>query len=263
MMFFLSRWPAGWSRQSRCSLAIALGVVLLLLLMCFIDIPLSRMPEPIAENAELFAEGSRITVYLTLVSGVAGLVLGVLGALGRLSRIPPIRWIASFYIWVIRGTPLLVQLFIIYYGLPEIGLQLDPLPAAIIGFSLNTAAYTCETLRAAIAQIDAGQWEAAASLGMNRRQTLRRIIVPQAARTALPPLGNSFIALVKDTSLAATIQVPELLRQSQLITARTFEVFAMYISAALIYWAIASILSALQARLERHTNRSEAPESGG
>jgi len=104
---------------------------------------------------------------------------------------------------------------------------------------------------------------AAASLGMNRRQTLRRIIVPQAARTALPPLGNSFIALVKDTSLAATIQVPELLRQSQLITARTFEVFAMYISAALIYWAIASILSALQARLERHTNRSEAPESGG
>ena len=114
MMFFLSRWPAGWSRQSRCSLAIALGVVLLLLLMCFIDIPLSRMPEPIAENAELFAEGSRITVYLTLVSGVAGLVLGVLGALGRLSSIPPIRWIASFYIWVIRGTPLLVQVLFVF-----------------------------------------------------------------------------------------------------------------------------------------------------
>ena len=118
MMFFLSRWPAGWSRQSRCSLAIALGVVLLLLLMCFIDIPLSRMPEPIAENAELFAEGSRITVYLTLVSGVAGLVLGVLGALGRLSSIPPIRWIASFYIWVIRGTPLLVQVLFVFLALP-------------------------------------------------------------------------------------------------------------------------------------------------
>ena len=207
--------------------------------------------------------GARFTVLLSLGGMFFGLLLGFLLALGRLYARRPIQWLVRFYVSFFRGTPLLVQLFIIYYGLPEIGLQLDPLPAAIIGFSLNTAAYTCETLRAAIAHIDAGQWEAAASLGMSRRQTLRRIIVPQAARTALPPLGNSFIALVKDTSLAATIQVPELLRQSQLITARTFEVFAMYISAALIYWAIASILSALQARLERHTNRSEAPESGG
>lgn len=157
-----------------------------------------------------------------------------------------------------RGTPLLVQLFVIYYGLPEIGIQLSPLSAALIGFSLNMAAYTCEILRSAIANIEPGQWEAAASLGMNRRQTLRRIIVPQAARTALPPLGNSFISLVKDTSLAATIQVPELLRQAQLITARTFEVFAMYISAAIIYWLIASVLAVLQERLEQRANRPES-----
>lgn len=198
----------------------------------------------VLESLPDLLSGARFTVLLSLGGMFFGLLLGFLLALGRLYACRPIQWLVRFYVSFFRGTPLLVQLFIIYYGLPEIGLQLDPLPAAI-------------------AQIDAGQWEAAASLGMNRRQTLRRIIVPQAARTALPPLGNSFIALVKDTSLAATIQVPELLRQSQLITARTFEVFAMYISAALIYWAIASILSALQARLERHTNRSEAPESGG
>ena len=200
----------------------------------------------VLESLPDLLSGARFTVLLSLGGMFFGLLLGFLLALGRLYARRPIQWLVRFYVSFFRGTPLLVQLFIIYYGLPEIGLQLDPLPAAITGFSLNTAAYTCETLRAAIAQIDAGQWEAAASLGMNRRQTLRRIIVPQAARTALPPLGNSFIALVKDTSLAATIQVPELLRQSQLITARTFEVFAMYISAALIYWAIASILSALQ-----------------
>ena len=208
----------------------------------------------VLESLPDLLSGARFTVLLSLGGMFFGLLLGFLLALGRLYARRPIQWLVRFYVSFFRGTPLLVQLFIIYYGLPEIGLQLDPLPAAIIGFSLNTAAYTCETLRAAIAHIDAGQWEAAASLGMSRRQTLRRIIVPQ--------VGNSFIALVKDTSLAATIQVPELLRQSQLITARTFEVFAMYISAALIYWAIASILSALQARLERHTNRSEAPESG-
>ena len=145
----------------------------------------------------------------------------------------------------------------IYYGLPQAGIELDPLPAALIGFSLNMAAYVCEILRAAIGSIDKGQWEAAASIGMTRAETLRRVILPQAARTALPPLGNSFISLVKDTALAATIQVPELFRQAQLITARTFEVFTMYLAAALIYWILASILSHLQNRLEDRVNRHD------
>ncbi len=157
----------------------------------------------------------------------------------------------------VRGTPLLVQLFVIYYGLPQLGIELDPLPAALIGFSLNMAAYACEILRAAIGSIERGQWEAAASIGMTRGQTLRRAILPQAARTALPPLGNSFISLVKDTSLAATIQVPELFRQAQLITARTFEIFTMYIGAALIYWVLASALAHLQHRLELRVNRHD------
>ena len=150
-----------------------------------------------------------------------------------------------------------MQLFIIYYGLPQLGLELSPLLAALIGFSLNMAAYTSEILRAAIASIDKGQWEAAASIGMSRSQALVRAILPQAARTALPPLGNSFISLVKDTALAATIQVPELFRQAQLITARTFEIFTMYLAAALIYWVLATVLSHFQARLEARVNRHE------
>ncbi|MCS5990925.1 cystine ABC transporter permease [Klebsiella variicola subsp. variicola] len=156
-----------------------------------------------------------------------------------------------------RGTPLIAQLFMIYYGLPQFGIELDPIPAAMIGLSLNTAAYAAETLRAAIASIDKGQWEAAASIGMTPWQTMRRAILPQAARVALPPLSNSFISLVKDTSLAATIQVPELFRQAQLITSRTLEVFTMYLAASLIYWVMATVLSSLQNYFENQLNRQE------
>ena len=131
----------------------------------------------------------------------------------------------------------------------------EPIPSALIGFSLNVAAYTAEILRGAITAVDRGQWEAAQVIGLGPAQTLRRVILPQAARTALPPLGNSFISLVKDTSLAATIQVPELFRQAQLITARTFEVFAMYLSAAALYWALSAVLAQVQALAEARANR--------
>ncbi|MDO4681398.1 MAG: cystine ABC transporter permease [Lautropia sp.] len=210
----------------------------------------------IIESLPALLDGAIYTVALSLGGMFFGLILGFLLALSRLYGPKPLQWLTRFYVSFFRGTPLLVQLFIIYYGLPQFGFELSPLPAALIGFALNTAAYTAEILRAAIASIDHGQWEAAASLGMSRRQTLMRIIMPQAARTALPPLGNSFISLVKDTSLAATIQVPELFRQAQLITARTFEIFAMYLSAALLYWAVASLLSILQTRLENRVNQS-------
>ena len=210
----------------------------------------------IVESLPDLLRGARFTITLSLGGMLFGLLLGFGLALIRLYAARPLQWLVRFYVSFFRGTPLLVQLFVIYYGLPEIGLELAPLTAALIGFSLNMAAYLCEILRAAIAGIEKGQWEAAASLGMSRWQTLRRIILPQAGRTALPPLGNSFISLVKDTSLAATIQVPELLREAQLITARTFEVFAMYLSAALIYWALASLLSLAQTRLENRVNRS-------
>ncbi len=209
------------------------------------------------DSAPFLLKGAQFTVLLSIGGMFFGLLLGFGLALMRLSRFMVARGISRVYVSFFRGTPLLVQLFVIYYGLPQIGIELDPLPAALIGFSLNMAAYVCEILRAAISSVDRGQWEAAASIGMTRGQTLRRAILPQAARTALPPLGNSFISLVKDTALAATIQVPELFRQAQLITARTFEVFTMYLAAALIYWVLASALSALQNRLEARVNRHD------
>jgi cystine transport system permease protein len=209
------------------------------------------------DSAPFLLKGAYYTVILSLGGMFFGLVLGFGLALMRLSRLRLLSGIARVYVSVFRGTPLLVQLFVIYYGLPQLGIELDPLPAALIGFSLNMGAYACEILRAAIGAVDRGQWEAAASIGMTRAQTMRRAILPQAARTALPPLGNSFISLVKDTALAATIQVPELFRQAQLITARTFEIFTMYLAAALIYWILASLLAHLQNRLEARVNRHD------
>jgi cystine transport system permease protein len=209
------------------------------------------------DSAPFLIKGAYYTVFLSLGGMFFGLLLGFGLALMRLSQMMLLRGIARVYVSFFRGTPLLVQLFMIYYGLPELGIELEPLTAALIGFSLNMGAYACEILRAAIASVDRGQWEAGASIGMTRAQIMRRAILPQAARTALPPLGNSFISLVKDTALAATIQVPELFRQAQLITARTFEIFTMYLAAALIYWILATALSYLQNRLEERVNRHD------
>ena len=209
------------------------------------------------DSAPFLLKGAYFTVFLSLGGMFFGLLIGFGLALMRLSAIKLLSWTARVYVSFFRGTPLLVQLFMIYYGLPQLGIELDPLPAALIGFSLNMAAYACEILRAAISSIDRGQWEAAASIGMTRGQAMRRAILPQAARTALPPLGNSFISLVKDTALAATIQVPELFRQAQLITARTFEVFTMYVAVAVIYWVLCSILAHFQNRMEARVNQHD------
>ena len=215
----------------------------------------------VLDSAPFLLKGTLFTLQLSIGGMIFGLLLGFMLALMRLSRFWPLSWLSRFYVSVFRGTPLIAQLFMIYYGLPQFGIELDPIPAAMIGLSLNTAAYTSETLRAAISSIEKGQWEAASSIGMNHWQTLRRVILPQAARTALPPLGNSFIGLVKDTSLAATIQVPELFRQAQLVTSRTLEVFTMYLAASIIYWVLATVLSFLQNRLEDRVNRQEQEPS--
>lgn len=200
-------------------------------------------------------QGAGYTIELSVGGMAFGVILGLAVALARLSHIAPLRGLARAYVSFIRGTPLLVQLFIIYYGLAEVGIMLDPIPSALIGFSLNVGGYTAEILRAAISSVDRGQREAAASIGMSSWQAMVRVILPQAARVALPPLGNSFISLIKDTSLAATIQVPELFREAQLITARTYQIFTMYLSAAALYWLMSVGLSWLQQRLERHASR--------
>jgi len=217
--------------------------------MNFIDFDL------MVKSAPFLLKGAGYTVELSLGGMVFGLSLGFLIALMRLSKRKSLQMLARTYVSFIRGTPLLVQLFVIYYGLAQFGLRLDPIPSALIGLSLNVAGYTGEILRAAIASIDKGQWEAARALGLSWGQTMRLVILPQAARVALPPLGNSFISLVKDTSLAATIQVPELFRQAQLITARTFQIFTMYLTAAILYWLISTALNWFQLRMERRFSR--------
>lgn len=195
------------------------------------------------------------TIPLTLISFVLGLALAVLTALARISKMSFLQWIARIYVSIIRGTPLLVQLFIIFYGLPTLNISIDPFPAAVIGFSLNVGAYASEVIRAAILSIPKGQWEAGYSVGMNYVQALRRIILPQAARVSVPPLSNTFISLVKDTSLASLILVTEMFRVAQQVAARTYEFLLLYTEAALLYWVICFLLSLIQQRLEGKFDR--------
>jgi len=195
------------------------------------------------------------TIPLTAVSFVLGLVIALVVALARLSSIGPLSTVARVYISLIRGTPLLVQLFIVFYALPQIGLVIDPFPAAVLAFSLNVGGYAAEVIRAAILSIPKGQWEASETIGMGYATTLQRVILPQAARVAVPPLSNTLISLVKDTSLASTILVTELLRVAQLAAAPTFDFFALYGVAAVYYWVICLILSSAQNRLESRLER--------
>jgi cystine transport system permease protein len=195
------------------------------------------------------------TIPLTLITFVLGLVLALGVALMRLSSVPAVSWLARAYISVIRGTPLLLQLFIIYYGLPSLGVTFDPFPAAVIAFTLNVGGYAAEAIRGAILSVPKGQWEAASTVGMGYATTLRRVVLPQAVRTAIPPLSNTLISLVKDTSLASTIQVTELLRVAQEAAAPTYQFFALYGVAAVYYWVVCLVLSFGQTRLEERQNR--------
>ncbi|WP_160723933.1 amino acid ABC transporter permease [Bacillus sp. USDA818B3_A] len=198
----------------------------------------------------LLKAGLYFTIPLTLISFALGIILAFLTALARLSSIKQLNAIARFYLWIFRGTPLLVQLFILFYGLPSMGITLNPFPAAVIGFTLNVGAYSSEIIRAAIQSIPKGQWEAAYSIGMTKSKAMRRIILPQAVRVSLPPLGNSFISLVKDTSLAATITVTEMFQKGQQIASVTYEPLWLYIEVAIIYLIFCTFLSHLQSKLE-------------
>lgn len=203
----------------------------------------------------LLAAGVKFTVPVAVVSFVLGSIVAMSTALARLSKYKLLKLISGFYVWIIRGTPLLVQLFIIFYGLPAAGITIGALPAAIIGFTLNVGAYNSEIIRAAILSIPKGQWEAASSIGMTHTQSLLRIILPQATRVSVPPLSNSFISLVKDTSLAAAITLTEMFQISQQITASTYEPLLLYCEVAFIYLIFCSILSILQQKIEKKLER--------
>lgn len=195
------------------------------------------------------------TIPLALASFAIGLTLALVLALMRLSKRAWVSGIARAYISLVRGTPLLVQLFVVFYGLPSVGVVVDPWPAAITAFSINVGGYAAEVIRAAILSVPKGQWEAAYMIGMSRRLALRRIILPQAARVSVPPLSNTFISLVKDTSLASLTLVTELFRRAQEIAAFSQEFMLVYMEAALVYWVICLALSAGQTRIETRLDR--------
>ncbi|MFB9908838.1 ABC transporter substrate-binding protein/permease [Allokutzneria oryzae] len=197
----------------------------------------------------------KVTIPLTALSFAIGLVLAVFVALARISPYRVLSGIARAFISIIRGTPLLVQLFIVFYGLPQLGLKFPPFTAAVIAFSLNVAGYAAEVVRSSILSVPKGQFEAAATIGLGYSLTLRRIVLPQAARIAVPPLSNTLLSLVKDTSLGSVVLLTELFRESQLAAAESNEFLALYAFAGLYYWVICAALSAAQKRLETRLNR--------
>jgi cystine transport system permease protein len=204
----------------------------------------------------LLKAGVMFTVPLTIISFSLGMIVAFAVAIIRVTNFKPLLAIVKFYVWIIRGTPLLVQLFIIFFGLPTVGITLDALVSAIIGFTLSVGAYGSETIRAAILSVPKGQWEAAHALGLSKSQTLLHVILPQAVKVAIPPMANSFISLVKDTSLAAAVTFSELFQVAQQITARTYEPLWLYMEAAFIYLMFCSVLSVLQSRLEIRFRKS-------
>ena len=196
----------------------------------------------------------KVSIPLAVISFIFGVGIAVITALARLSNNAILRFISGFYVWIFRGTPLLVQLFIVFYGLPSVGVTLDVWACATIAFSLNVGAYASESVRAAILAVPKGQVEAAASLNMSSAQIFFHIVAPQAFRIAIPPLSNSFIALVKDTSLAASITMVDMFMVAQRIAARTYEPLLLYVEVALIYLVICTVLSGIQVILERRAN---------
>lgn len=200
-------------------------------------------------------KGAVLTLQISLLSLVLGLIFGLTAALCKLSDNILLRWPAAFYVWLIRSTPLLVQLFIIYFGFPEMGIDLGPYMSGVLGLALNVGAYNAETIRGGIISVPAGQSEAARSLGMSSALCMKRIILPQALRIIIPPLGNNFIILIKDTSLVSTITLVELTLTAQRLIGSTYKPFEMYIMAAVLYAILTSAAALLLSRLEKYTRK--------
>jgi len=247
--------PATWSRERRSAVAIALAVTGLLAFLWLMSIPLSWMPEPIGSAAIQFAEGAKVTLQLTVVSGVFGIIFGVLAALGKLSRSTPLRWLANSYIWVIRGTPLLVQVLFVF-SLP---LQLSDFNSAVVALAFNVGAYNAEAIRAGILAVHKGQIEAARSLGLSPFQTFRDVVFPQSFRIALPPLVNNIVSLLKDSSLAYVIGVVELSNIGNRLQAATFQPIPVFMTVATIYLILTSALTQISGAVERQLDVERHP----
>lgn len=216
----------------------------------------SQLTGLLGDALPLMLKGAVWTLILAVASIFFGALIGTLVAVIRLAKLPVLARAAALYVSCFRGTPLLVQLFVIYFGLPSIGLQFEPITAGILGLSLNVGAYLSETVRGAINGVEVGQWNASRSLGMTQAQTLRYVVGPQALRLAVPSLSNSLISLIKDTSLVSVIAVGELMLATKEVIATTFQPFPLYLAAAAIYWAMSASFETLQKKLEARLNRS-------
>ncbi|UVA81516.1 MULTISPECIES: amino acid ABC transporter permease [Pandoraea] len=204
-----------------------------------------------AQSLPVLLQGTVLTIKFALMSMVFGLAIGIIVAVMGIGKVRVFRAIARAYVSIMRGTPLLVQIFVIYYGLPGVGISLEPTAAGVLTLSLNVGAYLSESMRGALEGMPRGQWLASYSLGLSYWQTLRYIIGPQALRIAVPSLGNSLISLIKDTSLVSVITVTELLRSAQEVIASTYQPLPLYLACAAIYWVLSTGLSALQRRIEK------------
>jgi polar amino acid transport system permease protein len=251
-------WPASWSRPARSNATLAATGVLLVIALWALGSLLSLLPEPIGNNAEQFALGARTTLWLTVLSASIGLVLGLLAALARTSLNAFLRAVASFYIWLIRGTPLLVQILFVYFALPVLvpALVLPDFGAAVIALAVNVGAYNAEAIRGALLAVPQGQRYAATALGMSPRQVLGWVVLPQAARVAMPPLASNVVALLKDSSLAFAIGVVELTNVGNRVQAVSFEPVATLATTACIYLLLTTLLTQVSAALE---HRLEQP----
>ncbi|GAA5513990.1 L-cystine transport system permease protein YecS [Deinococcus carri] len=200
--------------------------------------------------------GAQLTLSLTLLASVFGLLLGLVAGLGRMSRLAPLRLLAGAYIEIFRGTPLLVQLFFLFFALPQLtGVSLPAFNTAVLGLSLFAGAYAAEIIRGSLNAVDRGQVDAARALGLTPLQTLRLVLIPQAARTAVPALGNQFIGLLKDSSLASVITVSELLLTTRGLVSITYQPVPLYLAVALIYFLLSNVAARLFRLLERRLNR--------
>ncbi|MES2756799.1 MAG: amino acid ABC transporter permease [Pseudomonadota bacterium] len=208
------------------------------------------------DAAPVMLTGAGYTLVFAIASMVGGLALGFPAAVMRMSPYALLRWPATLYVSVMRGTPLLVQIFVIYYGLPSIGIEFTPVTAGVLALSLNAGAYLSESLRGAIDSIGVGQWRASFSLGLGYWQTLRHIVLPQALRVAVPSMSNTLISLIKDTSLVSVITMTELMLTTKEVIATTFRPLPLYIAAAAIYWCMSLAFEAVQRRAERRLNRA-------
>ncbi len=245
-------WPQRWNRQQRSNATLISALVLMVLALAALGRLLSFLPEPIGSNAEAFSAGARTTLWLTLVSGTLGLLLGTSAALARTERWRALRWTASFYIWAIRGTPLLVQILFVYFALPALvpGLNLPDFAAAVVALSLNVGAYNSEAIRAGLLAVPRGQTEAARALGLGQAHVFFDVVFPQAFKISLPPLVSNFVALLKDSSLAYAIGVVELTNVGNRIQSATFQPIATLSTVAITYLLLTTLVTQISNAIE-------------